>query len=284
MTLRFSPAGDLEWAHSWGVVPLDEPSPDSNEIFLGAAVDSNGNLLVAGGTENELTYQQPFMMTIDPTGTKVNSSWFVTAEEMNITGLFVSGTGVVYACGNAKGLISGDPAVYAGRLDSQGSFEWITTWKGEYGYEYSENAYQLAIGNDGFLYLLGATSLLDGPNMEFYNYVMDPLLVRLDLDGALLDALVWPNEGETSIGAIAVTTAGLLLAGSTSTILSEWESVTMESGNLNSFNNMGVGYRGDLAVTVAPISGSEAAVEDGVIDTGGGSSDLLLMQLTSGGS
>jgi hypothetical protein len=101
---KFDPAGNLVWARQMGTV--------KGESANAIALDENGSVYVAGGTEGDLAgpslgYGDIFVAKLDSSGNILGAMQFGTSEPDTATGLAIGPSGEVFVSGTTYGNLGG---------------------------------------------------------------------------------------------------------------------------------------------------------------------------------
>lgn len=172
--LKYNPAGELQWAQSFG-------SP-AEDVALSIAADAEGNSYITGYFVDTITIQNQsvtsngawdvYVLKLDPLGNLIwLNSFGGTMSDIGY-GLALSSSGKVFVAGWFSGSVSfpdGSSMVSAGgsdifcyALDTQGNFIWSQR-AGTAGVEY---AYEVSADDEGNAYVTGVA----GVGTQFGNY------------------------------------------------------------------------------------------------------------------
>lgn len=155
---KLSPAGVRQWTHQFGA--------SGNELASALALDSAGNILVAGWTDSSTMDGQTnagmldaFVVKLDPSGQRQWTRLAGTAADEIATGLAVDASGGVVVAGYTWGAFptfanAGGSDGFLFKLDAQGSSVWTQQW-GSAGYE---TVTEVSLDGAGAAFVSGWTS------------------------------------------------------------------------------------------------------------------------------
>ncbi|HEX9861117.1 MAG TPA: SBBP repeat-containing protein, partial [Nitrospirota bacterium] len=158
---KYDASGNNLWTHMYGSY--------DNETGQGAAVDTLGNVYVAGYTYGPfeggtvIGGSDAFAMKLDPEGNVIWSRQFGTAYYEYGRGVAVDASGSVYVVGETTGGMgaanAGNRDLFVVKFDPAGN----ALWQSQDGTSGSDYCRGVAIGADGYAYVTGDTSgSLDG--------------------------------------------------------------------------------------------------------------------------
>jgi hypothetical protein len=215
---------------------------DANDVGRGLAIDTLGNVYVAGSTEGGLDGQTPlgsgdnFLMKFDRGGTHLwTRQWGTTGNEW-AQGVAVDAAGAVFVCGSTNGSLDGQTGAgqydnYLSKFQPDGTHLWTRQW-GNTGNQY---AFHVALDAAGNAYVTGYTEGgLDGQTSAGSE---DIFLTKFGPDGTRLWTRQWGtsvNDNGTAVvadaggvayvtGTVTAALPGLSHAGSYDVFLTRYE-------------------------------------------------------------
>ena len=203
---KYDADGSVVWTRQFGTSGLDGAN--------GVAVDTSGNVLVAGWTRGSLEGvnaggADAFVRKYDPDGTVVWTRQFGTSDDDFARGVAVDESGNVLVSGDTRGSLEGESAggadAYVRKYDPDGS----VVWTRQFGTSSDDTAGAVAVDGSGNVLVSGDTQgSLEGANAG----LTDAFVRKYDADGIV----VWTRQvGENSndVGpGVAADAAGNVLA------------------------------------------------------------------------
>jgi len=175
--------------------------------------------------------------------------------------------GLVFVSGYSRSFGQGDCDVLVCAVDIDGNLAWQSTW-GDGDWQIGEG---IAHNDSNEVIVAGSTESFSGG-------YRDAMLLGLDGEGNLLWSKTWGGENENRAYAVTSNTAGdMYIGGIAPGILGAW----VEVEGVVSEAQLELGFP---EATHALIAGSQStpegtqAVVDGIIDTGGGDDDALVLK------
>lgn len=153
--VKYAPGGSTLWTRQFGTPASERP--------YGIAVDSRGNVTVAGYTKGDFDGSHPgnegddaFVAQFSPDGDLLWVAQFgVTSEADRIYALAVASDDTIYVGGYTKGALAGtnagDKDIILAKLSPDGEL----LWTHQFGYDGEDKAFGLATGEDGTVYIAG---------------------------------------------------------------------------------------------------------------------------------
>ena len=180
--LKYNPDGDLQWTTQFGTSATERP--------YGIALDSSGNVIVAGYTNGNLDGNHSdnsgddiFVAQFNSDGQQQWVLQFGDAQEADRGyALTVASNDSIYVGGYTKGALNGtnagDKDIILAQITSEGALAWVEQFGG-FG---EDKGLDLAIAPDGTLYLAGVT----GSELETTIGDLDAFLAAYAPDGQQL--------------------------------------------------------------------------------------------------
>jgi len=150
---KYDSSGSELWTRQFGT--------SGGDVAQGVAVDSSGNIYVAGDTDNALPGQNTninaFVRKYNGSGNEVWTRQFGTAEAYDSAlGVVVDGSGNVYAAGTVWGALPGQTYLGSGdafvrKYDGSGN----EIWTRQFGSSDSDEARAVAVDASGNVYVAG---------------------------------------------------------------------------------------------------------------------------------
>lgn len=184
--LRYSAAGDLQWARGW-----DGPG---GEAFDAIAIDQDGNLLVVGWTYSFGEGQDDILLVkYAPDGTLLSQRTWGGAGRDSATGLALDSAGNAYICAKSDSFVTyGHYGVLLLKFDAAQTFQWAWAWGGEQ----SDEAEDVAVDSLSHVYVAGISRSFGGA----------AFVLKCDGAGTMLLQKTWANmyPGEYHFHGLAV--------------------------------------------------------------------------------
>jgi uncharacterized delta-60 repeat protein len=192
LLVRFTAAGDVLWAQSWGGPGRDAPS--------GVAVGPDGAIYIAGET-NSFSGEDAFLVKFAPEGAVLwDRTWRAIAPSGSgfsfAFGVATSLDGSVYVTGLAGGLPT-DQSVFLVKFDASGALVWDILSGPDFGH-----GEDVVAVSDGHVYVTGAASDASGSS--------DAFIVKFLASGRAREGRMWGGAGEESGESIAVAPDGTI--------------------------------------------------------------------------
>jgi len=253
LVAKFSPDGSNIWARTWSYGERDIP--------YGVALDPAGNAHIQGCVENPDTDSlDGLLMKYDNNGSLLSVRYWDSGGHESIHSLVITSSGRYYAGGLHRDPVTDERFPLLFELDSEGNVLFVKSTPG---------ASFLTLGATGNLY--GSGSFEDESNIRY------SLLFEFDDEFNLLASRLW-SRGWSLFKAQAFNSTGsLYIAGGAVDFTGEWQDADgtiFEAEGVMSFLEGTIG-------TIEGIEGTPSGTEtfpEGVIDTGGGGSDILLLK------
>ncbi|MFH1226477.1 MAG: SBBP repeat-containing protein, partial [Planctomycetota bacterium] len=164
--VKYDSKGNRKWTRQLGTIEYD--------FAQGVAVDTSGNIYVAGYTYGDLDGTNAgtgtgtsdlFLVKYDSAGAKQWTRQLGTTEDEYAYGVAVDAAGNIYAAGatygNLDGANAGEMDLFTVKYDPDGNWQWTK----QLGTSVSEEAYSIAVDGSGNSYIAGYTyGELDGVN------------------------------------------------------------------------------------------------------------------------
>lgn len=291
--LKFDPAGTRLWTAQFGTVAGD----GANAV----AVDGAGNVYIAGFTLGSLPGANAgnsggsdlFLIKYNAAGILQWVRQLGSAGADQARGVAVDGAGNIYVTGSTLATLPGFGNVNAGgedlfllKYDSTGVLQWVR----QFGSVAGDQAYGVAVGSNGQIFVVGATLGALPGNASLGG--SDAFLASYTSEGTRQWIRQFGSVGfDAAHGVAADSQGGLYLGGVTSGVLSGSVSAggndlfvtkfdtlgtriwTRQLGSVGSDTVLGVGARGTGEVY---LTGSSSGALDGNISAGG--EDLILVK------
>ncbi len=176
---KWSKGGSRIWTVQWGTT--------SGDAGNAVAIDSEGNILVAGYTDGNV-----FLAKFETDGTNLWKKQWGSSDSDGATDIAIDNEGNIYVAGSSRGSFGGNfnpsaktcssnrfcPSSFVTKLDSDGEKLWTQMW----GTEGSDEANGVAVSSDGEIFVTGYTDGdLDGENAGGN----DIYLAKLDSEGEI---------------------------------------------------------------------------------------------------
>lgn len=254
---KFDTSGAMVWRQVW--------SNFGHENATNLAVDNAGNIYVVGYSDN---FNDAVLVRYDPSGTLVwRKTWGGSTTEIPFD-IAIDGSGNVFIAGETNSFGAGGEDAFLIKYDSTGALLWQQLWGGS---QY-DSPKRLAIDAvTGEVFVAGTTTSFGaGDN--------DAFVLQYNSDGALLKQSAWGGAFNDAALGLDITAGGALyFSGYSPDASSTWRTLsgTVTPGSGTALDV--VGSWGDPGWVVFAIM--EALMDRvGVIDTGGGLDDNLLVK------
>jgi enterochelin esterase-like enzyme len=153
--VKYAPDGSTLWTRQFGTPATERP--------YGIAVDSRGNVTVAGYTKGDFDGSHPdnegddaFVAQFSPDGDLLWIAQFGDEVEADrIYALAVAADDTIYVAGYTKGALAGENAGDKDVMLAKFSPDGEPLWTHQFGYDGEDKAFGLATGEDGRVYLAG---------------------------------------------------------------------------------------------------------------------------------
>ncbi|MFX1573945.1 MAG: SBBP repeat-containing protein [Promethearchaeota archaeon] len=180
--LSFSNFIAYEWSSTWDGGVNDE------DYAMGIALDSSGNIYLAGYTHNSVSGYDMCVVKFNSSGEyQWNSTWdggIYNTDWAN--GIALDSSGNIYLAGVTYDSVS-DYDMCVVKFNSSGDYQWNSTWDG--GINQDDRAYAIALDSSENIYLAGITFTLGS------SYVM--CVVKFNSSGDYQWNSKWYGGGET---------------------------------------------------------------------------------------
>lgn len=268
---KYDKDGDLLWLKTWNKNVNDAPSSS-------ISVDSLGDVYYGGATGEWAAcgLHDALVIKFDTSGTcSWGRTWDAGGNE-GVVAIVSNGTGSLYAtgwltgAGNCPGLGGSD--VFILKFDSTGNLIWQKKWGGSG----DDVGASISIDRNGNIYISGSTNSFSGNN--------DVFLLKLDGSGNLLYQKIWTGAGDEIGNSVYLDNAcNILLTGYAVNSSGGWQDATGVYDTLTGTVSNPQGSCGSPPTPHFSIPENITTVSPIVIDSGGGSSDMLLLKLQNKG-
>ncbi|MCP4132334.1 MAG: hypothetical protein GY754_15285 [bacterium] len=215
LLIKYKPTGEKEWTRLLGTGEEDS----SRNIAIG----SDDTIYVSGWTRGLLDGTSnpggidTFLTAFNSSGDNLRTRQFGSSADDEPLAMTIDKDNNVYISGRTEGVLEGstNPGgydIFLVKYNSQGTMEWIK----QRGSSSDENAYGLAIDNDGFVYITGYTGAdLDGQtNAQSGKY--DIFLMMYTATGTHLQTRLYGSaENDQAYGIAIDSSNNIYIAGKT---------------------------------------------------------------------
>lgn len=281
--LKFSPNGSVLWSTSYNEAFLDALG-SSRGISL--TVDSKGNVIIAGYTEwaygPDLQNDTILLLKYDASGNLTwQEDWSTQGRGQDATIGFRAPTtdadGNIYLaglhadeCQTPSADCDFDALVL--KLDSGGNFQWARTWgtAGTY-----DAAFSVALDSSRHLLVSGVRDLYDYRGETFF-------VLSYDTSGNILSQAGWSGPATHDVeGAMALDKAdNAYVVAAALNNTGAWAATTATRGTLNdSLAHFPYSTEAPTGAMSPLTNQTVDQTKNGVVDSGGGGSDLFIAQL-----
>ncbi len=253
------------------------------DVGQGVAVDSSGNIYVAGQTYSfgpaSPNSASLSLLKYNPTGSllwqRIWASTSIRSYEYG-KGVAVDVSGNIYVTGQTTSFGAGGIDVMLLKFNSSGSLQWQKTWGGSSG----ESGFGVAVDASGNIYVTG-----EEKSFGFYG---DVFLLKFNSTGSLLWQKTWGGNAESTGWGVAVDSSGYVYltggtrifgAGVNDILLLKFDS----SGGIQWQRTWG-GSSDDEGYGVAVDVSGNIYVTGKTYSFGAGIADVLLLKFNSSGS
>jgi uncharacterized delta-60 repeat protein len=221
--VKYNSTGDNVWTRQMGSA--------NNDTVSGVAVDSGGNIYVAGRTGDTLpgsptTYQggnDIFLVKYNTTGDNVWTRQMGSPDSDTVSGVAVDSEGNIYVAGFTGGTLPGSPTTHRGggfdlflvKYNSTGD----NVWTRQMGSPNSDTVSGVAADSEGNIYVAGYTlgTLPGSPTKNQGG--SDLFLVKYNSTGDSVWTRQMGSPFNDTVSGVAVDTTGIYVAGYTSSTL-----------------------------------------------------------------
>ncbi len=204
--VKYDSSGVQQWTCTWG--------GSSSDYGSGVAVDSSGNIYVAGTTGvllvNFYRYLHPIcgdmcLVKYDSSGAQQwNRTWGGSSGDYG-SGVAVDSSGNIYIAGYTESFGAGSWDMCLVKYDSSGVQQWNRTWGGRF----YDAGHGLTLDSSGNIYIVGYTRSFGAGNY-------DMCLVKYDSSGVQQWNRTWGGSDEDYGNGVAVDSSGnIYIAGYT---------------------------------------------------------------------
>lgn len=259
---KYDENGNMLWTNSW-------ESGGNEQQVASITLDSIGNVYAVG-------YDGTFSPDYDVLLLKFhNNGSLQWARKWGVSGTNEIGlstktdnNGNVYATGWTTNSSIGGKDVLILKYDSTGHLLWSRTWGGAN----DDEGHDLAMNQDGNIYVVGYTS-------SFSTGGTDLVLLKYDPSGNLLNSETWGgSENESGHSILVTLTNDILLTGEAPNNAGILKRVTGIVGSPPNDTSSPLGTLSPLSVDTSSFSPTPNTLS-GNIDIGGGGSDVLVIRL-----
>ena len=190
LVLRVDNLGNFIWARKW----TGDEGASAGDI----AFDTDGNLIVAGGTRSFGEGRSDLLLlkySVD--GELMRAMTWGTGDYEYHSQISVDEAGNIYLCGRWV-VYGGDPLALVMKLDP----DWNVLWAKRWGGTGDDRAYGI-LSHEGAVYVCGKTGSFGAPEC-------DALLMKMSPDGEVLWARTWGTEREDSANEMAISPDGCI--------------------------------------------------------------------------
>jgi PKD repeat protein len=195
LLLKFSLAGELQWARAWGGADGD--------VANSLAIDADGNVLLGGYTESYGAGNSDFLLQKwDPDGNLLWTRTWGGSDLDSCTTIATRGE-AIYLAGNGYSFGAGSEDAFIAKCNAGGDIEWARSWGGNYEDSISDMVASLNfLSETTELHLVGTTGSFGAGNYDIF-------YLRIGDDASLNSQYTW-GDGERQYGS-AITRRGALL-------------------------------------------------------------------------
>jgi hypothetical protein len=260
LIMKLDSTGAILWQRTWSYFATEYPT--------NLVVDGGGNVYVVGQADSFGSGDNDaILIKYDTLGTLLWEKRWAGAGVDIATDVGFDASGNVYVTGQTDSFGAGDFDVFLLKYLSDGTFVWQQAW----GTSARETPSRIAVdAGSGTIYISGDTTVSPG--------VFNAFLLHYSSSGTLEHQMVWTGPDYIdSKGLLYDSSGALYLSGAASNSSGSWTSI---AGTVN----VGLGTpsdppnTSDVTVFIPGIPSGTVADQVGTIDTGGGSSDQLIVK------
>jgi hypothetical protein len=260
LIMKLDSTGAILWQRTWSYYATEYPT--------NLVVDGGGNVYVVGQADSFGSGDNDaILIKYDTLGTLLWEKRWAGAGVDIATDVGFDASGNVYVTGQTDSFGAGDFDVFLLKYLSDGTFVWQQAW----GTSARETPSRIAVdAGSGTIYISGDTTVSPG--------VFNAFLLHYSSSGTLEHQMVWTGPDYIdSKGLLYDSSGALYFSGSASNASGGWTSI---AGTVN----VGLGTPSDppnttdVTVFIPGIPIGTVADQVGTIDTGGGSSDQLIVK------
>jgi len=257
--VKYNSNGVKQWTKQVGT--------SSNDIAKGIAIDSSGNVYLAGETSGGLDSQSNaggkdlFLMKYNSSGTKQWTKLLGTSSDESANGIAIDSSNNIYITGNTGGALdsqtnSGNTDLFLVKYNSSGTKQWTKLL----GSSAQENGNAIAMDSSNNIYLTGATfGALDGQTNAGG---VDIFLVKFDSNGTKKwTKLLGTSEGQYGYGITVDSSDNIYVTGETYGQLDGQSNAGYSDIFLVKYNSSGAKQWTNLLGTVSTEAGYGVAAD-----------------------
>jgi hypothetical protein len=257
---KFDSTGANLWQKIWNL--------GGEERGVSVVLDNDSNAYIAGSVSGVLPVSGVgvLLLKYDTDGNAVWGKVWDAAGDERPHGIASNGLGL-YITGQTYSFGSGDSDVLTLKYDINGNFKQQYIWGGAY----DDSASSVLTYGGGMFYVAGYMNMTVG--------VSDLFVLRYDWTGTITKQEQWfNNHGESAAGMTIGSDGGLCIFGAAANASGAWSSVsqTIKHGPATASTVTGQSLLAGFAVSDLTAA---AVLQGGIIDTGAGYNDALIMKV-----
>ncbi|MEM2046463.1 MAG: hypothetical protein QXZ06_01130 [Candidatus Jordarchaeales archaeon] len=196
--LKLNASGNVIWQKGYG--------GESKDYAWGVAVDSQGNIIVAGGTESfGAGGSDVWVLKLDPNGEPIWQKTYGGVNDDYASGVTVDAQGSIIVAGGTNSSGAGGWNVWVLKLNSSGD----TIWQKTYGEAETDVAYDVTVNAQGNIIVSGYTYSFGAKEKDIW-------VLKLDPNGEPIWQKTYGGAYEDCAMGVAADNEGIIVAGFTS--------------------------------------------------------------------